>query len=208
MSERLSGLQNTSKGGDVRHYSRFIQFLKILLPLLVLGIIGLLILWPQISRVETVPLNRDDLSALRRAETENRLLNPVFNTLDNEGRPFSITAESARQNRDDQDSVFLSRPTAEMHHNDGIFYLQAITGQYKQNDEVLILSDGVLLKDSKDNTLQTDKLVTSITNNTAQSVGPAKLTTKQGTIEGQSVVIDQQKQTTVFQGPAKAVINP
>lgn len=209
MADRLSSLTRKNKPqSDIQRYSRFIRFMKLLLPLMLVGIIGLLIIWPQISQVETVPLNQDDLRALQSAERENRLLRPVFNTLDNQGRPFSITAESARQSREAQETVFLTAPQAEIHDDtESVYSLEAKTGTYDQNAKILILGDGVLLRDTDDNVLTTDRLITDIPQNRAQSEGPATLTTRMGTIEGQSVIIDHQKQTTVFQGPAKAVIN-
>lgn len=209
MATRLSGLNHTTQQkGDVRRYSRFITFLKLVLPLTIIGIIGLLIIWPQISHVQTVPLNQDDLKALQSAERENSLLRPVFNTLDDQGRPFSITAESARQSREAEETIFLTAPKAEIQDNQAaIYYLEAQSGIYDQNEKILTLGDGVSLRDTDNNVLTTDKLITIITQNRAQSEGPATLTTNQGKIEGQSVIIDHQNQTTVFQGPAKAVIN-
>lgn len=206
MSNRLSGLENTSQTGDVQSYSKFVKLIKIVLPLSVLVIIGLLIIWPQISDIETAPLSEKDLQALQEARQENLLLNPIFNTLDEKGQPFSITAKEARQQRDD-DKIFLTNPTAEMNDENNTLYLEANQGEYNQNQKTLILSNGVTLKDRNNSVLTTDDLTTSILNGTAQSTGPAKLTTDQGIIEGQSVAIDRQKQTTTFQGPAKAVIN-
>ena len=207
MSERLSGLENTSNTGNVQPYSFFVKLIKFTLPLIVLAIIGILIIWPQISDIETAPLTKEDLTALQEAESENRLLNPVFNTLDSEGKPFAISAQEARQKRDDNKKLYLVSPTAEMDSNDNKLYLEAAEGEYNQEQKILVLNKGVILKDKKNNILTTESLTTSIIDGTAESQTPAKLKTDQGVIEGQAVIIDHQKQTTTFQGPAKAVIN-
>lgn len=207
MSDRLSGLKNKTKTGNVRPYSLFVKLVKIILPLIIMAIVGLLIIWPQITNIETAPLTQEDVTALKEAESENRLLNPVYNTLDSKGKPFSLTAEEARQNRSDNDKVYLVMPSAEMTGDENTLYLQAGEGEYDQGQQVLILKDGVTIKDSQNNVLTTDELTTSITDGKAQSNAPATLTTDQGKIEGQAVIIDRQNQTTTFQGPAKAVIN-
>ena len=207
MSERLSGLENKKASGNVQPYSSFVKWVKVILPLMVLGIIGLLIIYPQLSNIETSPLTKEDLTALQKAETENNLLKPVYNTLDSEGQPFSITAEEARQERDNSEKVYLVKPTAEMNAEDNKLYLNAADGEYDQNKKILILKNGVTLKDDQNNVLTTDDLTTSLADNKAESKSPAKLTTDQGVIEGRSVSIDHKNQTTTFQGPAKAVIN-
>ena len=121
MSDRLSGLETTrTTTPDVQPYSYFIRMIKVVLPLIVFIIIGLLLIWPQISDIETAPLTQQDISALQEAQSENLLLNPVFNTLDDKGKPFSITAHEARQNRDDRDKIVLTAPAAEMNNDDNI----------------------------------------------------------------------------------------
>jgi lipopolysaccharide export system protein LptC len=207
MADRLSGLDNQRISGNVQPYSSFVRWIKIILPLSVLGIVGLLILWPQIMKVETAPLTREDITALKEAERENRLLQPVYNTLDSKGNPVLITAQEARQNRDEKNKVYLINPSAEMTETDNILSFHASEGEYDQTRELLILNKGVTLKDQKNNILTTESLTTSIIGGTAESNAPAKLTTEHGTIEGESVKIDYEKQTTIFQGPAKAVIN-
>lgn len=207
-NNRLSDLQNNNIIADMRGYSRFIRFLKFALPLGAMAIIGLLLLWPQLSAIQTEPLNENDLKALKQAETQNTLLNPVFNTVDDKGKPIAIKADSAVQNRNNKDEITLTGPAATMQDNGRTLEFHANEGVYNQSDKILDLTNGVILKDSDNNVLTTQSLTADIKNNTAISHAPATLTTKDGVIEGKSVIIDQQNQTTIFQGPAKAVINP
>jgi lipopolysaccharide export system protein LptC len=205
---RLQDLQNNSIALDVRGYTRFIRFLKIALPIGAIAIIGLLLLWPQLSAIQTEPLNERDLKALKQAEKQNTLLRPVFNTVDVNGKPIAIKADSAVQNRNNIDQIILTSPAATMNDNGSILEFHANDGVYNQSDKILDLANGVVLKDSNNNVLTTDSLTADINQGKAISQSPATLTTKEGVIEGQSVIIDQQNQTTIFQGPAKAVINP
>ena len=204
---RLSDLDFKNDTGNVKTYSRFIKSLQYILPIGVLAIIGILILWPQLSKIETSPLTQADIKALKRAETENTLSNPTFNTLDSKGNPVQISASNAKQNRVEKDTIILENPSASLNDNGRILQLQAKDGTYNQSNKILTLNDNVVLKDSQNNILKTQSLVADIQNNIAKSDMPTTLETKQGVISGQSVIINHENQTTIFKGPAKAVIN-
>jgi LPS export ABC transporter protein LptC len=207
MSEtRLSDLQNNSETGNVHLYSRFIKSLRIILPLAVLGIVGILFLWPQLTKIETVPLTQQDVKALKQAETENRLLNPIFTTVTVDGKPVSVTAASARQSKSNDDQIFLTDPFATMADNGNQLELKASTGVYNQNQKILNLSNGVEIKDEQNNVLTTRNMTADMNNNIARSNTEATLTTDIAVITGQSVTIDQINQKTIFHGPARAVI--
>ncbi len=165
-------------------------------------------LWPQLSKIQTEPLNENDLKALKKAQSENNLSRPVFNTTDEKGNLVEISADNARQKKDGTGQIMLDSPSARLDDNGNVLEFGATQGVYNQETKILSLQNGVTLKDSDNNLLETDHLTADMQNNIATSKTPAKLTTNQGVIEGQSVVIDQQNQTTTFKGPAKAVINP
>lgn len=204
---RLQELQHDGKPvNNGRFYSVFIRFMRFFLPLAAIAIIMLLFLWPQISAVRIEPLNENDLQALKQAESENRLLSPVFNTLDDKGRPMVITAEEAIQNRSDQDNINLIEPSASLRHEDGNMTITGDTGQYNQTEKTISLQGCVVLSDGAQSTLETETLDANIAVGTAESHSPARLTTKNGIVEGQKVIVEDNGQKTIFQGPAKAVI--
>jgi len=206
--DRLSGLDFKNDAGNVQTYSRFIKSLQYILPLGALVIIGLLVLWPQISKIETSPLTQADLKALKSAETENTLLKPTFNTQDDKGNPVEISASNARQAKDEESIITLDNPEARIDDNGRVLQFNAQSGVYNQTSKILTLNDMVTIQDSQNNILETGNITADINKNIATSTSPAKLTTPQGTLEGQSVIIDQANQITTFKGPAKAVINP
>jgi LPS export ABC transporter protein LptC len=171
-------------------------------------ILALLILWPTLSKIETEPLTVRDIEALRDAETQNQLLNPTFNTTDSQGRLVTIKAQEATQAKSSSDRIFLNAPSAQMNTGDDALQFQADQGVYDQSTKIIQLNNNVTIKDADHNILTTDGLTANIDAGTATSNTPAKITAQQGTIEGQSVIIDHTAQTTTFKGPAKAVINP
>ena len=166
----------------------------------------MLFLWPQLSAIKTEPLAQSDLDALKNAKTENRLLNPIYNTTDNKNRPMTITADEAIQNKSDQSSVTLVTPSATLKDNGNSTTLTANDGQYNQDDAIIHLQNKVVVQNSNETTLETEDLTADIKNGTAYSNSPAKLTTSNGVIEGQKITIENNGQKTIFQGPAKAVI--
>ncbi len=85
---------------------------------------------------------------------------------------------------------------------------EANEGVYDQDKKIITLQDNVVIHGVDDTTLTTQGLTANIHTGIATSTSPAILETQQGTIQGQSVTIDQNAQITTFQGPAKAVINP
>lgn len=205
---RLSNLDHKNVSGDVRIYSNFVKSLRIILPLMCIIIVGVLLLWPQLSKIKTEPLDASDLKALKQAKTANTLSKPIFNTLDEKGNLVEISADNAKQKKDGTNNIILNKPSAKMNDNGDVLQFDATQGTYNQETKILILQNGVRLQDSNNNILETNHLTADVNKNIATSDSPAKLITDQGVIEGQSVVIDQQNQTTIFKGPAKAVINP
>lgn len=205
--DRLHELQHSEhKASDSRFYSVFIKFMRLFLPLAAIAIVMILLLWPQISSVKIEPLNESDLQALKQAESENRLLSPVFNTQDDKGRPMVITADEAIQMRSNQNHIDLVEPSASLKGEGGNVMISGNAGQYNQADKTISLQGGVVVSDSDHNVLETESLDANIAAGTAESQTPAKLTTKNGVVTGQKVIVEDNGQKTIFQGPAKAVI--
>jgi lipopolysaccharide export system protein LptC len=205
-AERLQGLDSRQDTQNVVAYSSFIRVLKIFLPLAALGVIGILLVWPQLQKIAESPLGQLDIQALQQAETENRLLQPVFNTQDDKGRPVTITAEEAVQKKSNENLIELNKPSAILKGDDRDTTLNAEQGAFDQKNNVIILNTNVVIQDSQNNVLQTQSLTADITNNNVSSNEPTTLTTPQGKIEGQGIIIENNGTKTIFKGPAKAVI--
>lgn len=206
MVNRLSELDNTRDTVNTRPYSAYIRFMKLALPLFAIGLVLVLILWPQFTAIQTEPLNETDLKALKRAETQNTLLNPVFNTQDSKGRPVTITASEASQKKSNSELVNLTSPTATLKNDDGESKLSADDGVYNQNDKTITLNRNIVIRGQNNATLETDDLVADIENGRATSQSKATLTTDQGVVTGSRITIENNGAKTIFQGPAKAVI--
>jgi hypothetical protein len=176
--DRLSGLQANKGVDDVHPYSKLLRRMRTVIIVGVVVIFTVLIAWPQLSTIETAPLTREDVMALRQAETENTLVNPVFNSTDRQGNPMVITADQAKQFRDLDHIVILSAPQATFsNYTNTPMSIKAKDGVYDQNADTLELNSDIVLE------------------------------MDQGTIKGEKLLINQQKQTITFQGRTKAVIH-
>jgi lipopolysaccharide export system protein LptC len=176
-TDRLSGLENKTGVADIRPYSKTLKFIRFFLIIGIIGIVALLFIWPQLSTMEKRPLTREDMNALTQAEKMNTLVKPVFNSRDVNNNPFTVIAAEAIQDRDNQDVVTLTQPTARFFDNNNReINLKADQGLFNQNTKLLQLKENILL------------------------------TMDLGTIQGNRLIIDQKKQTITFYGPTKAVI--
>ncbi len=207
-ANRLQDIENTSVARNVQPYSKFVRALRIFLPVGILAIIAILVLWPLFKDMQTTSLTNADLSALKKAETQNTLLNPTFNTQDANGKLVTIQASEATQNKSTSNLINLKGLSAQMDEGDKAIQFKADSGVYDQGNKTITLNNNVEILGADNTTLKTDGLEANIETGIAKSTSPAILQTEQGVIEGQSVIINQNDQTTTFQGPAKAVINP
>ena len=112
-------------------YSRFVSFMKIVLPALAFIVIALIVAWPQINSSELG--FRIGVTLMKLTGDENpSMINPRYVGTDADRQPFSITADLARNIANGGTEVNLVMPKADMtlkdgtwlvlSANDGIFY--------------------------------------------------------------------------------------
>jgi hypothetical protein len=135
MARSLPGQRQTSASlnsgeetaGDIRlqryhsPYSRFVQLVKYSLPVVAGVVILLVVVWPELkSQPEKFPIAISDL----KVETAGgqRVINARFTGVDNENRPFSVTADAVVQDGPDIRGVKLTKPKADV--TDGNFLAQ------------------------------------------------------------------------------------
>jgi len=129
----------------VRDYSRFVTAMKFVLPLLAAGLIALLAFWSQI-RIEEgrfrigsasiAPTNIDRLS----------MVNPRFQGVDDQNRPFTVTAAEASQVKGNDDLIDLVHPQADITLANGNWMaVSADSGRYQRSTRQLRLDGKVSL---------------------------------------------------------------
>jgi lipopolysaccharide export system protein LptC len=129
----------------VRDYSRFVTAMKFLLPVLAAGLIALLAVWSQI-RIED---GRFRIGMADIAPTEiDRLsmVNPRFQGIDDQNRPFTVTAKEASQVKENDDLIDLVQPQADITLENGSWMaVSADSGRYQRSTRELQLDGKVSL---------------------------------------------------------------
>ena len=137
----MSVTVNRSSGA----YSRFVQLMRVGLPILAAGIVLLVITWPQYeNKSPRFKLN------ISNVDTDNavgqKIVNPRYTGTDTKNRPYTITAKTAYRTHDKPQTVKLTSLKADLVGQNGIWLeLSAGAGIYDRNREHLDLKNGVSL---------------------------------------------------------------
>ena len=137
----MSVTVNRSSGA----YSRFVQLMRVGLPILAAGIVLLVITWPQYENKSP----RFKLS-ISNVDTDNavgqKIVNPRYTGTDSKNRSYTITAKIAYRTHDKPQTVKLTSLKADLVGQNGAWLaLSAGAGIYDRNREHLDLKNGVSL---------------------------------------------------------------
>ncbi|MCR9257911.1 MAG: LPS export ABC transporter periplasmic protein LptC [Alphaproteobacteria bacterium] len=126
-------------------YSRLVFGMKVLLPALALTLTVLVVVWPELNddpnrfRLTESTVSRSDADRLEMRKAR-------YLGTDEDGQPYVVTAESARQDTADGDLIYLDAPTADLTTVEGDWVaLTASNGIYAKDVETIDLSGGVSL---------------------------------------------------------------
>lgn len=186
-------------------YTRFVRGMRLLLPLIAVGVVGLLVAWPRVEeRMEPVPL--ESLSPEQKVGT-NELINPHFESEDSNRNPFTLTATRAVQSQEDPDLVLLDAPHAKMKTKEGADLAgQSLKGTYRKNEEILLLDGDVRLMDDKGYVMTTSRMVINVKQQKAASDQPVQGEGPAGTLEATGLRLDNSTGHLVFTGPATLIL--
>ncbi|SDH29335.1 LPS export ABC transporter periplasmic protein LptC [Roseospirillum parvum] len=122
-----------------RLYSRFVALMKVMLPATALVLVGLILLWPQVNETaDRFALSVSSLSTDRVGTLS--MINARYFGIDAENRPFTVTADSARETAPGSKIIELEAPKADITLKDGTWLvLGAASGFYDQPGQTLDL---------------------------------------------------------------------
>jgi lipopolysaccharide export system protein LptC len=171
-TEALRALRRRLHFGDTRSHSRFVQRSKWILPSLAVTLLLLVATWPQLkSAVDHLHFSvpRIDISDARNL----RMVDPRYNGIDKDNRPYVLTASTATQASGSDDIVSLAAPKADMTTNSGNWIeVTSYTGTYQPQPQLLDLYGDVELYQDRGNEFHTDSARIDIANGTANSDQP------------------------------------
>jgi lipopolysaccharide export system protein LptC len=201
-----SSLQRrTRMTGPIHRYSRFVAWMKLALPTAAVALVLLVAVWPRIqSAVEKISkLPRIDLSEAR----DLRMVNLHYAGIDKHDRPFTVTADAARQRTEADDLVELEGPKADMTtESDTWVALTAYTGLYRPQSQLLDLFGDVEVFQDKGNEFTTDSAHIDMAKGTAQGDDPVEGHGPFGNIKSEGFRIENQGDVIIFTGKAQLLL--
>lgn len=128
----------------MRHHSRMVVSLKVLLPSLAALLVGLVILWPQLQARQDEAISI--VSETDAVSQDQMMVNPRFFTVDGKGEPLNMTAENAYELPGETRRIRLNNVKADLVLKDNRFLaLDAAAAVYFQSKDAVELSESVNL---------------------------------------------------------------
>lgn len=194
-------------------YSRFVAWMKIILPLIAVMLLAMVAAWPYLQKKDN--LFRLGFSALTMSDTETSgMVNVRYVGADSKGQPFSVTADLARSSDKSAATIDLELPKADITLKDGSWVaLTADTGRYLRAEGVLDLKGKVNVFHDSGYELKTDaaelnlKQGTVISHTTVHGQGPIGEIRSQGMTlfdKGETIVFTGKTYLTLYPGPRKS----
>ena len=175
---------------------------KLVLPTVATLAILLLIFWSQSNLLET--RFRIDVTEIAPEEIENlKMLNLRFDGMDENDRPFSITADVASQNRDAEGTIDLVEPRADITLADGSWVaLMAGAGHYDRDGDRLDLAGGVNVFHDQGFEMNTDAARIDLETGTATSDTPTSGHGPAGYLDAAGFRVENDGERVFLAGPA------
>lgn len=204
MQAAASRLRQAPAAGALMRRRVTIRLTKYLLPAVALALLTAIALWPEFDRAT----ERARISFRRIvAEIEGAtMVEPRYRGVDERSRPYTVTAEKARQSS--KDRIDLTAPKADITMEDGRWLmLQSRKGVYIQSDNHLDLSEDVTLYRDDGTTMTTATVSIDLKAGAAISDDAVHVEGPFGVIDAQGFAVIDKGEAVHFTGPAHAVLN-
>lgn len=201
---RLLNLGRRKRVRVNRRYSFMVRGLRLVLPLVALAIVAIVMAWPNMEDT-MAPIPKEDV--IPQTAGRNELINPRFESANQNMQPYVITAARAEQALDNQKLVVLEGPIANVTlDTDSLLDAEALMGSYDQQNEVLILDGDVKLRHSNGYTLESTYLRVDLRDRRATTPRPVSVFGPDATLEAAGLSADTVTGKLIFTGPAKMIL--
>ncbi|KIL99762.1 hypothetical protein CCC_03934 [Paramagnetospirillum magnetotacticum MS-1] len=191
------------KLGPFADHSHFVSVMKIALPALAVFLLGLVVIWPKLSQLESgFKLSFANLSP--KSVDTLVMKNARYFGVDESNRPFAVTSDTATQLPDNQDLIYLVNPKADFTSNSGAnIVVDAVAGIYHQSTKVLDLSGGVNLYHDSGYEIHTPTAIVELATNSARGFEPVEGHGPQGAIRSIGFEITGKRHDITFTGKSQ-----
>ncbi len=188
--------------GKARSHSRLVHVLRLVLPMTMVGVIGVLV-----GLVGEHAIKRQ-AAAHQDATTPIRMVNPHFYGRDNQGRAYTLAAAQAARDEASFQTVLLTFPTLALD-VDGPkpSHVSADTGVYHEDTRMLLLRGHIKGDDPRVANVSTDEAL--VNTRTGEVIGSAPLagTTSAGQLNSKSFDVKNKGDTLIFKGGVHGRLN-
>ncbi len=188
-----------------RNYSSIVKMLKMSLPSFSIILIGLVLLWNQITKeadLFTIGFSSDvDFNAKKIVITNTKIVGN-----DKKHQPYNVTAKLIAETEPGSHVLNLTKPSAELKLNSGSWVnFDAPTGIFDQNTGVLSFNDNVIIIHSDGYNIDTREFSYNMQEAYAENHSPIESNGAMGDIKAESFTYDSKTDILTFRG--KTIIN-
>lgn len=189
-------------------YTRFVNLMKMVLPLVALALISLVLVWPHLKPATNK--FKIGIAALKTQFTkDSNMTNPRYVGTDKNHRPFSVTADIAKNLSKISGSVEMEMPKADITLKDGSWLvLTAEEGVFNRDAKKLELQGSVNMFHDSGYEFRTAKLHVDLETGTATSKVPVQGQGPFGTLKSEGFRLVDKAQTIFFTGKTHMMIYP
>lgn len=186
-------------------YSRFVVWMKVLLPFLALGLIALVVAWPRLKADNAFRIGFATVTLT--SETEPGMDNARYVGTDKNSKPYSVTADLARMVAGNDGLVDLELPKADLTLENGTWLVMtANTGRYTRDTSSLNLVGGVNVFHDTGYEISTDQLTVDLKAGAAEGHAPVNGHGPFGELKGQGIRLIDKGKVIYLTGPAQLVL--
>ncbi|MDV7339471.1 LPS export ABC transporter periplasmic protein LptC [Terasakiella sp. A23] len=187
-----------------RAYSRFVQILKLLLPVIAVLLVIMIIIWPHLradSKRFSIGFSNIELSEAK----DPSMINARYTGTDSENQPFSVTADIAKRIDGDTQSILLELPKADITLSDGSWLvLTSDNGIFDRPTQYLELDGAVNLFHDSGYEMHTKTAGIDLANGSAEGHNPVVGQGPFGRIESEGFRLIDKGKTIIFTGKTSA----
>ncbi len=188
-------------------YSRAVAGLKIILPLVALGLLSTLFLLSRpVDPEANLPFSEAEVEELKR---EQRVGRPTYTGMTGDGSAITVIADSARPDLSNPARFAADNLSAQIETERGVLIdIDAPTGVIDNDTELLTLSGGVEVQTSDGYTVLTDEVETTLDSTRLQTTGRVEGSGPAGDLSADRMEMTQQENGStlmVFKGDVKVI---
>jgi hypothetical protein len=194
--------------GKARRHTGFVKLMRVLLPVLSIGVMvgyGL-----HAKRKFKVPGGTLQFDGPPIIDTQNlKMLNPKYDGFGKDGSSYDIKAASAQQDLKRTGPILLEAIDGTLTQiNNNKIKITATRGQFDQKADTMELQDKIDIKGTDGLSAQLTQATVTIKEHKIVSTQPVQIDMAAGRINGQSMVLLQQKREVYFDGGVTAQLKP